>query len=50
MFAITIEQRGATKNRPWPIIAFFNEKTGETEVVFNKEIENTILAWKTASL
>lgn len=40
MFAITIEQRGVTKNRPWPIIAFFNEKTGETEVVFNKELED----------
>ena len=39
MFAITIEQRGVTKNRPCPIIAFFDEKTGETKVVFSKELE-----------
>ena len=37
MFAITISQRGVTKNRPWPIIAFFDEKTGETKVIFKKE-------------
>lgn len=40
MFAITISQRGVTKNRPWPIIAFFDEKTGETKVIFNKELED----------